>query len=228
MASRKLACLTWRSRCASACAACEIVSASTRSLSACALATAAARMASARLIAVSRSASAAATSASRLILATSGLPILVMYSFLSRTSLIVNEMTSRPILFISSAQMAFQDQADESLALLWRFGKKLFGGSLNRFGIGFNFDLCDGFHRDRDALSSIEILLGRDVERHQLQREHLPILHHRKNHGAASLNDTGAAETIDHKCLMRPGLAVQPGEHGDQEHDGQCHQSRDD
>ena len=58
-------------------------------------------MASARLIAVSRSASAAATSASWLILATSGLPILVMYSFLSRTSLMVNEMISSPILFIS-------------------------------------------------------------------------------------------------------------------------------
>src|SRR5262249_7794839 len=100
-----------------------------------------------------------------------------------------------------TAQMAFQDQADEPLALLWRFGKKLFGGSLNRFGIGFNFDLCDGFHRDRDALSSIEILLGRDVERHQLQREHLPILHHRKNYGAAPLDDAGAAETIDHECL---------------------------
>ena len=102
-------------------------------------------MASARLMAVSRSASAVATSASRLIRATSGRPMLVMYSFLSRTSLMVNEMTSRPILFISSAhvrahalshhfglfddlfhrqladdaaQMAFHHQPDQTFALL--------------------------------------------------------------------------------------------------------------
>ena len=62
-------------------------------------------MASARLMAVSRSASAVATSASRLMRATSGRPMLVMYSFLSRTSLMVNEITSRPILFMSSAQV---------------------------------------------------------------------------------------------------------------------------
>ena len=37
--------------------------------------------------------------------ATSGRPMLVMYSFLSRTSLMVNEITSCPILFISSAQV---------------------------------------------------------------------------------------------------------------------------
>src|SRR3984957_4543408 len=59
----------------------------------------------ARLMAVSRSASAVATSASRLMRATSGLRILGMYSFLSRTSLIVNEITSRPILFMSAAQV---------------------------------------------------------------------------------------------------------------------------
>jgi hypothetical protein len=59
----------------------------------------------ARLMAVSRSASAVATSASRLMRATSGFPMLVMYSFLSRTSLMVKEMTSRPILFMSSAQV---------------------------------------------------------------------------------------------------------------------------
>ena len=95
-----------RSRCASACLACESVSAMTRSWSACALATAAARVASARLMAVSRSASAPATSASRLMRAMSGRPMLVMYSFLSRTSLMVKEITSRPILFMSSAQVA--------------------------------------------------------------------------------------------------------------------------
>src|SRR3989442_8734306 len=79
-----------RSRCASACLAREAVSAATRSWSAWALATAAARVASARLMAISRSALAVATSASRLMRATSGRPMLVVYSFLSRTSLMVN------------------------------------------------------------------------------------------------------------------------------------------
>src|SRR6266704_36696 len=54
---------------------------------------------------MSRSASAAATSASRLMRATSCRPMLVMYSFLSRTSLIVKLMTSSPILLISSAHV---------------------------------------------------------------------------------------------------------------------------
>jgi hypothetical protein len=88
-----------------------------------------------------------ATSASRLMRATSGRPMLVMYSFLSRTSLMVNEITSRPILFMSSAQvarirsptisgsfticfhreladdaaqMAFHDQPDQAFALAGR------------------------------------------------------------------------------------------------------------
>src|SRR6266705_3539841 len=63
------------------------------------------RVASARLMAMSRSASAAATSASRLMRATSGRPMLVMYSFLSRTSLMVKLTTSSPILLMSSAQV---------------------------------------------------------------------------------------------------------------------------
>ena len=104
--SRYCAFLISRSRCASACAASDSASASTRSWSACALATAAARIASARFIAVSRSASADATSASRRMRAMSGRPMFVMYSFLSRTSLMVKEMTSSPILLMSSAHVA--------------------------------------------------------------------------------------------------------------------------
>src|ERR1039457_2223358 len=79
MTSRYCAFLISRSRCASACLAWDSVSASTRSWSACALATADSRVATARRMAVSRSASAVATSASRLMRATSGLPMLVMY-----------------------------------------------------------------------------------------------------------------------------------------------------
>jgi hypothetical protein len=36
----------------------------------------------------------------------SGRPMLEMYSFLSRTSLMVNEITSRPIFAVSAAQLA--------------------------------------------------------------------------------------------------------------------------
>ena len=97
--------MTSRSRWASACLAREAVSAVTRSWSAIALATAASRMAPARLTSVSRRASAAAMSASFLIRAMSGLPMLTMYSFLSRISRMVKLTMSRPILFRSSAQV---------------------------------------------------------------------------------------------------------------------------
>src|SRR5712692_9906530 len=113
-----------------------------------------ARMASARLIAVSRSASAAATSASRLMRATSGRPILLMYSFLSRTSLMVNDTTSSPILFMSSAQVR-------------RLGQKLFGGGADRLWVRLHFDLRHCFHGYRHALHGVKILLGCDVEGHQ-------------------------------------------------------------
>src|SRR5882762_4736689 len=102
-------------------------------------------------MAVSRSASAAATSASRLMRAISGRPMLEMYSFLSRTSLMVNEMTSRPILLMSAAQVAFHHEAYQRLAILIRLGQELLGRGLNRFGVGLHFDLRDGFHRDCDA-----------------------------------------------------------------------------
>src|SRR5579863_6490489 len=167
-----------RSRCASACLASERVSASTRSWSALALPVAASRSASARLMVVSRSASAVATSASRLIRATSGRPMLAMYSFLSLTSLMVKEITSSPILLISSAQVERMrsetisgcftisstvswpmmprrwphHQADETLTLLVRLSQELFGRSEDGFGVRFYFDLGDGFDGDGDAL----------------------------------------------------------------------------
>ena len=88
--------------------------------------------------------------------------MLVMYSFLSRTSLMVNEITSSPILFMSSAQVdahavahhlrllddllhreladdaaqvAFHHQADQAFALLGRLGQELLGGGQDRLRI---------------------------------------------------------------------------------------------
>ena len=92
-----------RSRTASACRVWLAVSAMTFSCSAAASAIFDSRIACARLMAVSRSASAVAISAARRMRATSGRPMFMMYSLLSRTSRIVNEMTSSPILLMSAA-----------------------------------------------------------------------------------------------------------------------------
>ncbi len=149
-------------------------------------------------MAVSRSASAVATSASRLMRATSGRPMLLMYSFLSRTSLMVNETTSRPILFMSSAQVERMRSPTISgcfticstvscpmmprrwpsitsrikpFALLRRLGEELLGRSPDGFRIRLHLDLRHGLHRDRHALLGVEVLLRRNVERHQFQRQ---------------------------------------------------------
>ena len=127
-----------------------------------------------------------------------------------------------------AAQVAFHHQADQAFALLRRLGQELFGGGLDRFRIGLDLDLRDGFHGHGDALFGIEILLRRDVERHQLQRKQAANLHHREDDGAAAFDDAGAAEAVNHQRFMRARLAVQPGEHGHQEQDGNHHQSRDD
>ena len=55
---------------------------------------------------MSRSASADAIFAVRLIAAMSGKPMFTIYSFLSRTSLMVNDTITRPILSMSSADVA--------------------------------------------------------------------------------------------------------------------------
>ena len=70
-----------------------------------------------------------------------------------------------------AAQVAFHHQADQAFALLGRLGEKLLGRGENRLGIGLHLDLRHGFHRDRDALAGVEVLLRRDVERHQLERQ---------------------------------------------------------
>jgi len=87
-----------------------------------------------------------------------GPAMFAMYSFLSRTSLMVNDTTSSPILLMSPAQvaahavthhlrllhnlfnrkladdaakMAFHHQTNQSFALRRRFGKKLLGARAN-------------------------------------------------------------------------------------------------
>ena len=167
----------------------------------------------------------------------------------------VNEITSRPILFMSSAQVermrsptisgCFTISSTVSWPMMPRrwpsitrrirpsrscgdLGEELLGRGLDRFRIGLDLDLRDRFHRHGDALLGVEILLRRDVERHQLERKQAAILHHGEDHGAAAFDDARAAEAINHQRFMRAGLAVQLGEHGHQKQDGNHHQARDD
>ena len=59
----------------------------------------------------------------------------------------------------------------------------------------------------RDALVRVEILLWRDIERHQFQREELRFLHQRNNQRAAARENALAACAIDNQRLVRADLA---------------------
>ena len=204
-------------------------------------------------MAVSRSASAVATSASRLMRATSGLPMLVMYSFLSRTSLMVNEMTSSPILLMSSAQVArmrspdhlgllhdffhrelsddaaqvaFHHQPDQAFALLVGLGQELLRRGEDRLDVRLHLDLRDGFDGHRDALLGVEILLRRHVERHQFERKFAADLHHRPYDGAVAFDHPRSADAVNDERLMRACLAIEPGQKTEQEHDRPGHPTR--
>ncbi len=71
----------------------------------------------------------------------------------------------------NAAQMAFHHQANQRLAILIGFRQELLGRGFDGFRIRLHLDLRDRFHRHRHALFGIEILLRRDVERHQLERQ---------------------------------------------------------
>ena len=81
-----------------------------------------------------------------------------------------------------AAQVAFHDQADQALALRRRLGQELLGGGEDRLVVALHLDLGDRFDGHRDALLRVEILLRRDVERHQLERQRLEALDHREDH----------------------------------------------
>ena len=72
-----------------------------------------------------------------------------------------------------AAQVPFHDQSDQPLALVKRLAEKLLRGGEDAVAIVAHFKLCDGLDPDRDALVGVEVLLRRDVEGHQLQREGL-------------------------------------------------------
>src|SRR5439155_20127278 len=117
-----------------------------------------------------------------------------------------------------AAQMPFHDQPDESFALLVSLGKELFRRSQNGLHVGFHFDLRHGFDGDRHALLGVEVLLRRDIKRHQLQRKSTANLNHRKHDGAVSFHDSGSAEPVNYQCFMWSSLAVQACQRAHQEH----------
>ena len=188
---------------------------------------------------MSRSASAVATSASRLMRATSGRPIFEMYSFLSRTSLMVNEITSRPILLSSSAQVPRIRSPTISGSLTicstvncpmmprrWpsitrrispsrcsrRLGQKLLGRGQNRGLIAAHLDLRHRFHGHRHALLGVQILLRRNVKAHQLQAQLAAAFHHGKDHRAVAFDHPRPAEAVNNQRLVGTGLAIQRGD----------------
>jgi hypothetical protein len=117
-----------------------------------------------------------------------------------------------------SPQVSLHYQANQSVALLRAFGQELLRRSQDRLRIGFDLDLRDRFHRNRDSLFGVEVLLRRDVKGHQLQRQFAAVLDHRQDHRAMPLNHTGAAKAVHHQRLVRSGLAIQPGQNGHQQH----------
>ena len=87
--------------------------------------------------------------------------------------------------------------------------------------IGADLDLRDGFDRDGDALLGVEVLLRRDVEGHQLERELLAALDHGEDDRARSLDDARAAKAIDDDGLVGSSLAkhLRNAGHDDEKND---------
>ena len=89
--------------------------------------------------------------------------------------------------------MTLHDKPDESLASLVGLGQKLFGSRLYRLRIAFDFNLSDRFNRHRNTLLRVQVLLRRDIERHQLQRELAEAFDHRNDDCSASLYNSRSA-----------------------------------
>ena len=126
-----------------------------------------------------------------------------------------------------AAQVPFHHQPDQALALLGRLGQELLGRGLDRLHVRLDLDLRDRLDRHRDALLGVEVLHRRDVERHQLERQLVARLDHRKDDRAVPLHDPRAAEAVDDQRLVRTGLPVQRREERSQQRHRQHHQTDD-
>ena len=166
--------------------------------------------------------------------------MLVMYSFLSRTSLMVKrDHFKAHLVHIVRAGGAhavahhfrlFHDlfhgncpmmprrwpsitrriSASRSLSVLVR---NCSAAVMMRFGIGLHLDLRHGFDRDRDALLACrDPVAGATSKAHQFQRQTFHCFHHRVRMTVPRpLMTCVPPKAIDHQRLMRTRLAVQPG-----------------
>ena len=94
-----------------------------------------------------------------------------------------------------AAQVAFHHQPDQAFALRRRLGQELLGRRLDRLAVGLHLDLRDRLDRHGDALLRVEVLLRRDVEGHQLERQLAAALEHREDDRAVPLDDARPAGT---------------------------------
>ena len=106
--------------------------------------------------------------------------------------------------------------------------KELLGRRLDRLAVGLDLDLRDRFDRDSDALLRVEVLLGRDVEGHELERKLAAALDHRKNDRAVPLDDPRPAEPVHDERLVGPRLPEHLGQQDQDEQEGESHQPQDD
>ena len=126
-----------------------------------------------------------------------------------------------------AAQVAFHDQPHQRLALFGRLGQELLGGGADALGVRLDFDLRHGLDRHRHALRGVQLLLGRDVERHQLERQLLKTLEQRPDDAAAAGDDVGAAPAVDDQGAVRADAPEQvadgPHHQNQQRHDRDQH-----
>ncbi len=125
-----------------------------------------------------------------------------------------------------TAQMALHHQANQRLPLVEGLAQELLGGRADAGVVVAHLELRNGLDPHRDTLIRVEILLRRDVERHQLQREPLRPLDDREDERAAADDDARQlGATVDDQRLVRPDFDITRGQRRDQqdhEHD-RCH-----
>src|SRR5207248_9038476 len=106
-----------------------------------------------------------------------------------------------------AAQVAFHDQPQQRLAFLLRFGQELLGRGANTLRIGLDLDLRHRLDGDGDALRGVQLLLGRHVKRHQLERELLETLKQWPDDAPAAGHDVCATPTVDNQGAVRSHAA---------------------
>ncbi len=116
-----------------------------------------------------------------------------------------------------AAEVPFHHQPDQPFAVRLVLVEELLGRGQDADRVRLDLDLGDRFDVDRHALAGVEVLLRRDIEAHQFERELTAVLEHRPDDLAAPLDDLRPAEPVDDQRLVRPHLAEQGRYHADDE-----------